>query len=85
MKYIIALISFIATLVSSYLLYAESFTLTALLAFLSSLVTFLGSITYIKKKSKNNNKNSVNQVIGNNSSGIQIGGSVNINSIPKDK
>lgn len=79
MRVAISFISFIATLGFGYLT-LDTKSLPSLLAFLASLVTFLTSLTNLKKKSGSNTNRKTSQKIGKNSSGIQIGGDVNINS-----
>ena len=79
MRVAISFISFFATSGLGYLA-LDTKSVASFIAFLVSLVTFLTSIANMKKKSEGEYHKKTNQIIGNKSSGIQIGGDVNINS-----
>ncbi|EKA1095134.1 hypothetical protein ACM34P_001290 [Cronobacter sakazakii] len=80
MRKLVCFIAFLSTCGFGYQAY-HSHNLSTGLALLASLVVLLTAVANLisdKKKSQ-----SIHQTIGNNSSGIQIGGDLNINS--KDK
>ncbi|ASM29693.1 TPA: hypothetical protein ACGD69_004158 [Serratia marcescens] len=79
MRIAISVISLFATLGLGYLALDQK-SLASFIAFLVSLVTFLTSLANMKKKPEGNTNKKINQKIGKNGSGIQIGGDVNINS-----
>ncbi|CAI2513015.1 Uncharacterised protein [Serratia fonticola] len=79
MRVAISIISFFATLGLGYLA-LDTKSLASFIAFLVSLVTFLTSLANMKKQPEGNTNKKINQKIGKNSSGIQIGGDFNINS-----
>ncbi|MGP2865632.1 hypothetical protein ACTVMR_01130 [Serratia nevei] len=80
MRKLIAFVSFISTLGFGYQA-VTSQTLATVLAVLASLVVFLTALANLKSnKAKDQG---VSQTIGNNSSGIQVGGNITINE--KDK
>lgn len=80
LKKVICLIAFIATCGFGYQAY-QTHNLATLLAFLGSLTALLTALSNVL--SKKEKTASTNQSIGNNSSGIQVGGNVIINE--KDK
>lgn len=80
MRKIIAFVSFFSTLGFSYQVIATP-TLATGLAALTSLIVFLTALANLK--SNKAKELDVKQTIGNNSSGVQIGGNVTINE--KDK
>lgn len=80
MRKIICLIAFTATCGFGYQAY-QHHGLASLLAFLVSFGAFLTAVANLISEKKKSS--SISQVIGNNSSGIQVGGNLTINE--KDK
>ena len=80
MRKLICLIAFVATCGFGYQAYHHH-GLASILAFLASLVTFLTALANLINDKKKTS--SISQVIGKNSSGIQVGGNLTINE--KDK
>ncbi|WP_210486931.1 hypothetical protein [Pantoea ananatis] len=76
MRKLIVLISLISTAGFSYQA-INSQTLTAWLAALASLIVFLTALANLK--TNKNKEQGINQSIGDNSSGLQIGGNMTIN------
>lgn len=79
MRAAISFLAFFSTLGFGYLV-LDSKSLPHFIAFLASLVTFLTALANMKKKTEGKTNKRISQKIGKNSSGIQIGGDVNINS-----
>ncbi|HBX9960292.1 TPA: hypothetical protein MI464_27460 [Klebsiella pneumoniae] len=77
---LICLVAFVATCGFGYQAY-QHHNLASLLAFLVSLVALLTAMANLLNEQKKSA--SINQVIGKNSSGIQVGGNITINE--KDK
>jgi len=77
---LIVLVSFISTSGFGYQAFSSQ-TLVTVLAALASLVVFLTALANLK--SNKTKEKEVSQTIGNNSSGIQVGGNMTINE--KDK
>ncbi len=80
MRKLICLIAFIATCGFGYQAY-QHHGLASLLAFLVSFGAFLTAVANLISEKKKSS--SISQVIGNNSSGMQVGGNLTINE--KDK
>lgn len=76
MRKLIAFIALIATLGFGYQAYI-SHTLATTLAFIGSIIAFLTALANLKNEKKKDSI--VNQTIGDNSNGIQVGGNMNIN------
>lgn len=80
MRKLIVFVSFISTLGFGYQAFTSQ-TLATTLAALASLIVFLTALANLKSDKTKENKGS--QTIGDNSSGIQVGGNMTINE--KDK
>lgn len=80
MRKLIVFVSFISTIGFGYQAFTSK-TLATVLAALASLVVFLTALANLK--SNKTKEQGVSQIIGDNSSGVQVGGNVTINE--KDK
>ncbi|QAV24362.1 hypothetical protein [Proteus hauseri] len=83
MRVFIACIAFIGVIIFGYIVWSTP-KLIFIAGLIGSIVAFLTAVANINS-SKTSDKNTINQSIGKNSSGIQVGGNLTIGTDKKDK
>ncbi|MEG8243351.1 hypothetical protein ABN080_01675 [Proteus sp. fly-1089] len=83
MRVFIACIAFIGVIIFGYIVWSTP-KLIFIAGLIGSIVAFLTAVANINS-SKNSDKNTINQSIGKNSSGIQVGGNLTIGTDRKEK